>query len=401
MKKEGYYSSGTFAEMAHVTLRTIRYYDKYNILKPSLVTASGARFYTDADFARLSQILLLKYLGFSLDDIKQMTIADSDYHFMLNSLDIQLKLVQDRIEQMHLVENAIRDTATALRNNNSIDWEKMLNLIHLTGMEKSIKNQYQNASNINSRINLHTLYSVNKEGWFPWIYKQCKLSSGLNVLETGCGNGTLWTSNANLLPDDIHITLTDLSDGMLRDARREIGSDDPRFTYVACNCEDIPFKDNCFDVVIANHVLFYCDDISSACKEISRVLKPGGRFICSTYGSHHMQEISQLVKRFDDRIALSADSLFTRFGKENGSSILSPYFSSVQWHEYEDALNIPEPDSLISYILSCHGNQNQYILDKYRDFHSFVKRYTDKGFEVTKEAGCFVCEGAKPSLELR
>ena len=62
MKKDGYYSSGEFARMAHVTLRTVRYYDKQDILKPSLVTESGARFYTDEDFARLQQILLLKYL---------------------------------------------------------------------------------------------------------------------------------------------------------------------------------------------------------------------------------------------------------------------------------------------------------------------------------------------------
>ena len=46
MKKEGYYSSGEFARMAHVTLRTIRYYDKQNILKPSYVSDAGARFYT-------------------------------------------------------------------------------------------------------------------------------------------------------------------------------------------------------------------------------------------------------------------------------------------------------------------------------------------------------------------
>ena len=153
MKKDGYYSSGEFARMAHVTLRTVRYYDKQDILKPSLVTESGARFYTDEDFARLQQILLLKYLGFSLDDIREMTIGDSDYHFMLNSLNIQLRLVRDRIEQMQLVEKAIQDTAQAIQEQHTIDWSQMLNLIHLTGMEKSLKNQYQNATNISSRIN--------------------------------------------------------------------------------------------------------------------------------------------------------------------------------------------------------------------------------------------------------
>ena len=156
MKKDGYYSSGEFARMAHVTLRTVRYYDKQDILKPSLVTESGARFYTDEDFARLQQILLLKYLGFSLDDIREMTIGDSDYHFMLNSLNIQLRLVRDRIEQMQLVEKAIQDTAQMIKEQHTIDWSQMLNLIHLTGMEKSLKNQYQNATNISSRINLHS-----------------------------------------------------------------------------------------------------------------------------------------------------------------------------------------------------------------------------------------------------
>ena len=107
MKKDGYYSSGQFARMAGVTLRTIRYYDQHDILKPSLVSESGARFYTDTDFARLQQILLLKYLGFSLEDIREMTIEDPDSHFMLNALNVQLKLVQDRIEQMHVCSTGI------------------------------------------------------------------------------------------------------------------------------------------------------------------------------------------------------------------------------------------------------------------------------------------------------
>ena len=57
--------------MAHVTLRTIRYYDKQNILKPSYVTEAGARFYTDEDFARTAADSSLKYLRFTLDDIKR------------------------------------------------------------------------------------------------------------------------------------------------------------------------------------------------------------------------------------------------------------------------------------------------------------------------------------------
>ena len=391
MKKDGYYSSGEFARMAHVTLRTIRYYDKQDILKPSFVTEAGARFYTDEDFARLQQILLLKYLGFSLDDIREMTIDDSDYHFMLNSLNIQLKLVKDKIEQMQLVEKAIEDTANAIQTEHTIDWSNMLNLIHLTNMEKSMKNQYQNASNISARISLHSLYSQNQEGWFPWIYRQCKIRPSMKILEVGCGDGALWTENLARLPEKISVTLSDISEGMLRDARRAAGASDRRFSYRRFDCTKIPFETASFDLVIANHVLFYCENLPSVCREIKRVLKPGGRFICSTYGKKHMQEVSSLVQSFDERIVLSADKLYEKFGRENGAEILSCFFSEVNWISYEDSLFIPESEPLISYILSCHGNQNQYILDHYKEFRSFVSKKTKNGFSVTKDAGIFIC----------
>ena len=83
----------------------------------------------------------MKYLGFSLEDIREMTINDTDYHLMQNALNLQLKLIDDKIEQMQLVEKAIQDTAQMIKEQHTIDWSQMLNLIHLTGMEKSMKNQ--------------------------------------------------------------------------------------------------------------------------------------------------------------------------------------------------------------------------------------------------------------------
>lgn len=391
MKKPDYYSSGEFARMAQVTLRTIRYYDKQNILKPSYVTDAGARFYTDEDFARLQQILLLKYLGFSLDDIREMTIADTDYHFMLNSLDIQKKLIQDRIEQMQLVEQAIEDTTTAIREEHAVDWSRMLDLIHLTGMEKSFKNQYKSATNIAARINLHSLYAQNRQGWFPWIYENLCMEDGMKILELGCGDGTLWTENKEKLPDHVEVTLSDISEGMLRDARRAIGTEDGRFSFRSFDCHRIPYGEEQFDLVIANHVLFYCQDVQAVCREVKRVLKPGGRFVCSTYGREHMKEVSRLVQEFDEKIVLSADKLYEKFGKENGEELLEKSFAKAEWKQYRDCLAVTEPEPLISYVLSCHGNQGQYIGEKYNDFRAFVKKKTVEGFRITKDAGVFIC----------
>lgn len=392
-KKESggvYYSSGEFARMAQITVRTVRYYDKQNILKPSLVTPTGARFYTEEDFARLQQIMLLKYLGFSLEDIRELTVNDSDYSYLEHSLEQQQNLVRDRIEQLQLVEQAIGETVTEIRQQQNVDWNRMRELIHLTGMENSLKAQYRNSTNISARIRLHRLFSSNKQGWFPWIYEQCQITKGMKILELGCGNGRLWIENKAKLPADCEIILSDISEGMIRDVRREQSLQDDRFSFAAFDCHAIPYEDASFDLVIANHVLFYCKDVDRVCSEVGRVLKPGGRFVCGTYGVAHMQEVSRLVTQFDDRITLSGENLYEHFGKENGAQALAPYFAEVDWQQYEDALIVTQAEPLIEYVLSCHGNQNQYILEKYNKFRKYVEGQIRNGYTITKDAGIFI-----------
>lgn len=389
MDKSNLYTSGQFAKMAHVSVRTIRYYDKQNILKPTYVTDYGTRYYSQKDLVRLQQILLLKYLGFSLDDIKELVVDDNNSSILLNSLNMQLKLVEDQIEQMQLVAKAIKDTTIALTLNKHIDWSKMLDLIHLTNAETSIKTQYKNATNISARINLHNLYSHNKQPWFNWLYENYNINSRMKILEIGCGSGALWTQNINLLPSDIKICLSDISQGMLRDARREIGGNDTRFSFKNFDCESIPFDDNSFDLVIANHVLFYCDDLDKVISEIYRVVKPKGQFICSTYGCKHMYEIDKLVKSFDAKITLSSNKLYEKFGLDNGEKLLRKYFKNISSKMYDDYLNVTKSEPLIEYILSCHGNQNEYILGKYQEFKSYVEKKIP--LHITKEAGIFAC----------
>ena len=390
MKLEGYYSSGDFAKKAHITKKTIRYYDEHNILKPSYVNENGARFYNDEDFARLQQILFLKYLGFSLDDIKEMTLKNTDSDFMSESLHMQMGLVDERIEQMELMRQALDDAAKIIDRGEHVDWSHMLELVNVNEMEQKLKKQYRDASNISARISLHKKYSKNPVSWFNWLFEKCALECGANVLEIGCGDASLWTQNIEKIPENISVTLTDISYGMIKDATRNIGEDDKRFTYEIMDAHRLYKLDDSFDVVIANHVLFYCDDLDMVCREIKRVLKPGGTFICSTYSSRHMKEISELVKEFDDRIELSAGHLYERFGKENGKQILGKYFKNVEWNQYEDELFVPAAEPVVEYVLSCHGNQNRYIVDRYKEFVSYVKQKTDNGLYITKDAGVFI-----------
>ena len=173
MKLPGYYSSGEFAKKAHITKKTVRYYDEHNILKPSYVNENGARFYNDDDFARLQQILFLKYLGFSLDDIKEMTLRNTDSNVMSESLHMQLGLVEERIEQMKLMKSALQEASEVIDEGRSVDWSHMLELVNINEMEQKLKQQYRDASNISARINLHRDFSMNPV---------CRWPPGLNRL---------------------------------------------------------------------------------------------------------------------------------------------------------------------------------------------------------------------------
>lgn len=108
-----------------------------------------------------------------------------------------------------------------------------------------------------------------------------------------------------------------------------------------------------------------------------------------------MQEVSQLVQDFDERIVLSADRLYERFGRENGQSILAPFFPKAQWLSYEDCLLVQDAEPLISYVLSCHGNQNQYILDRYKEFRAYTARKLPKDFALPRMPAYFFVKNSQ------
>src|SRR6202007_1246530 len=61
---------GELARRTGLTVRTLHHYDEIGLLRPSLHTDSGHRLYTGADIARLQQVLSLRQLGFSLEEVR-------------------------------------------------------------------------------------------------------------------------------------------------------------------------------------------------------------------------------------------------------------------------------------------------------------------------------------------
>lgn len=387
-----YYTTGQFAKKAKVTIRTIRFYDKKGLLKPTKITDSGYRLYTIEDFGRLQKILSLKYLGFSLDEIMAMTINDNIDN-TLDSLELQKDLVSKKIKHLQLMEQTLAETSAIVRDSKQVDWNHILNLIHITNLQDSLVEQYKDSVNLNVRIALHKRFSMRPDDWFTWLAGQIDWGKIHQVLELGCGNGELWLHMDPAAIQDKYLCLSDISPGMIDDVSARLGRKRANFRYLTMDCQSIPFPDETFECIIANHLLFYVKNLEQALSEITRTLTTNGIFYCSTYSQEHMKEITELVKEFDSRITLSEVSLFEIFGLENGESILRQHFSKVEKRTYDDYLLVNEAEPLLDYILSCHGNQSEILGQKQLEFKRFLQSKIKKqgAIHITKKAGVFVC----------
>lgn len=382
-------TTGELAKLANTTLRTIRYYDKIGLLPPSQVQENGYRMYCEDDFLKLQKIISLKHFGFSLDEIFPIIVNDDQFSFK-KSLEMQLELVEKKINNLSLLKETLKSTATLI-DSNEVNWDKISKLIQITNIEQHIIEQYRNSTNLNIRMQLHEKFSTSKEEWFRWLYNQIHTSSLCNLLEIGSGNGKLWTYAKKEEIEGVQICLSDISSGMVEDAKKLLNSN--AFTYKVFDCQTIPFVDATFDAVVANHMLFYVNNIDTALLEIKRVLAKDGILYCSTYGVNHMKEIGELAKAFDSRITLSDINLVDVFGLENGKEILKKYFKKVEVHIHEDSLIVNEVQPLMDYILSCHGNQSEIIKDRHVEFKKFITRKLEASgsITITKEAGILKC----------
>jgi ubiquinone/menaquinone biosynthesis C-methylase UbiE len=211
--------------------------------------------------------------------------------------------------------------------------------------------QYKDSSNLDARVVIHQRFSSNSYGWFKWIFDTLlKMPENSRILELGCGHGLLWKENIDRIPAGWNITLSDLSTGMLDAAWRNLVVAGRAFQFKEIDAQSIPFEDETFDAVIANHMLYHIPDRPKAIAEIKRVLKPNGRLIATTVGENHMKQAMEWYRRVSCSEYVSMGSL--SFTLENGLEQLKPFFPNVSLAHYEDDLHVTELEPIMAYIRS-------------------------------------------------
>ncbi|KAJ6604972.1 S-adenosyl-L-methionine-dependent methyltransferase [Mycena sp. CBHHK59/15] len=108
-------------------------------------------------------------------------------------------------------------------------------------------------------------------------FRRIRLSSfSPNILDVGCGPGTMTTSFAKLVPDG-HVTGIERStEDVLQRARKSAAAQGvSNIAFAIGDVLALNFPDDSFDVVHAHQVLHHVPDPVLALREIIRVTKPG------------------------------------------------------------------------------------------------------------------------------
>ena len=227
----------------------------------------------------------------------------------------------------------------------------------------NLAEQYEDAGNLTARANLHAKYGTSPISWFDWVAQQIEWPENGDVLEVGCGPGWLWTS----LKTPLNLTLTDLSAGMVAEAAARVGA-----RALVADAQDLPFDDDSFDVVVANHMLYHVPDRARAIGEFARVLRPQGVLVAATNGGNQMKELIDTAR------------LTAGFGRENGEQQLRAQFRGVEWRTFEDELQCTDVDDAVAYVRSIDKTDDPGLRQR------IASQFVDGVLRITKDTGLFI-----------
>jgi MerR family transcriptional regulator, thiopeptide resistance regulator len=133
---EQMYQAYEFSEVAGVTVRTLHHYDRIGLLKPGRYTSAGYRLYRNQDLVRLQQIVTLKFIGFSLSQIK--TLLNQSSFDLAVALNQQREIIVEKRRQLDLVITALEKAQTLVTAKSEPDWDAFKRIIEVINMQNNM-----------------------------------------------------------------------------------------------------------------------------------------------------------------------------------------------------------------------------------------------------------------------
>jgi len=228
-----------------------------------------------------------------------------------------------------------------------------------------IKQHYATDKHLRIRQETHDKYTVPDRSYVDWVLQRVAWQGNEQILDVGCGPGLYFSKLIKMHPQ-IRYTGIDLVAAMLQhhpDAQ-------VKRHLLLGDVQHLPFEKRCFDVIMANHMLYHVLEIEQAIEEMRRVLKPGGILVVATNSMQTMPELQVLMRRAivlltrGGAAQIRAPELPSdRFALENGTRILSQHFYAVVRHDLPSALVFPDVEPAMAYLESTRDLREQFLPD--------------------------------------
>jgi DNA-binding transcriptional MerR regulator len=128
---QGFMTVGEIAKKMGVTVRTLQYYDKEGVLSPSAESEGGRRLYTYKDIVTLHQIQSMKYLGFSLEDIRTRLPSINTPGEVSATLTKQAKEIREKIKSLIDVQESLEKLNAEVLQMETVNWKRYADIVVL------------------------------------------------------------------------------------------------------------------------------------------------------------------------------------------------------------------------------------------------------------------------------
>ncbi len=383
------FTAGEFARMAGVSARMLRHYDKIGLLKPQGYTASGYRVYTEKSLIRLQKIAMLRYLGFSLEQIGAMLQRD-DGQQLSESLRQQQRLLEAQRSHIDRILEALQ--AAIAQADHGQGWDTLSQVIRLTQHRQKVLERYTNTLSRQPASRIHSLYSQNSYGWQNWIFDHLALCPGDRVAVCYALWDEVWLQNAERIPPDTRIDLFDCVPSSLEASRKRLAA--CRFPRGVCfrhwlwDTSSVKLERASYDRVIASQLFIHAHDLSDYLLTLHDALKSGGHLYCIAMGQDHMRELMELTQAFEPRF-MSYNREFNRqFSLENGASQIQELFGNATTKIYDDALLVQDAESICDYLYGVYTNAAEVLEGRRNELYDYYAQMLQDGpVHVTKAQG--------------
>ncbi|MCI8694036.1 MAG: MerR family transcriptional regulator [Lachnospiraceae bacterium] len=369
------FTVGELADLAGVSSRTIRYYHKKGLLSPVAYSESQYRQYDKSSLLRLQQILMLKYIGFSLEEITEIFRLRKESS-VTELLVEQHRMLLEKREQLNRVIAVVEKTRDYCSRDE-------LSLSQLSELVKMLT--YNEAAN--KSFEYYEKYGVKQQDWYPWLFRQLGLQKGEKVLDIGGGYGLVWRRSFAHIPQGVQIVVLDKSREQIAlfqgfvDENRALLKDGSAISFENKDLNRVSYGQEAYDCILSLHMWFYIENRTAFLEKVFRALKPGGRMCANVNWREYALGLDSLLKGFSRSLDIRQEDERHQERIRETEKDFRAYFPHTDCRQYDNELHIGDSGDLYRFLLD-RGAVGKQIAGYGREFVSYLDEFLKKEGEI-------------------